>query len=277
MRLRLTLLGTGTSFGVPQLGCRCAVCRSADPRDKRSRTAALVETVVGDRGSGFADSRSPTPDSRLLLIDTPPELRLQLLAAGVTRLDAVLYTHAHADHVHGIDDLRAFSSAGTRLPLYANGETGALLRESNRYIFDPEVRPYEGTSKPRLELNLLEAGVPATIAGIPVLPLGFLHGDTTVLGFRFGPIGYVTDAKRVPEAERERLRGVEVLVLNALWWRPHPTHLSIPEAIEVARAIGARRTILTHLSHQTGHADLAARLPPGIEPGYDGLSVEVQG
>jgi phosphoribosyl 1,2-cyclic phosphate phosphodiesterase len=270
VRLRLTLLGTGTSFGVPQLGCRCAVCRSGDPRDKRSRSAALVETVGGEGAGAGAGAGA-------LLVDTPPELRLQLLAAGVTRLDAVLYTHAHADHVHGIDDLRAFSSTGAGLPLYASATTAAQLRESHRYIFDPEVRPYEGTSKPRLELHRLEAGVPATIAGIPVLPLGFVHGDTTVLGFRFGPIGYVTDAKQVPEAERERLQGVEVLVLNALWWRPHPTHLSIPEAIEVARSIGARRTILTHLSHQTGHAELAARLPPGIEPGYDGLSVEVQG
>ena len=271
MRFRLTLLGTGTSFGVPQLGCHCAVCGSADPRDRRTRTAALIDCWPG---GGTAPPSHQVPGSRTLLIDTPPELRLQLLAARVSRLDAVLYTHEHADHVHGIDDLRAFSVPQGRLPLYGNAATLAFIREGNRYIFDPSVPEYEGTSRPRLELHELVAGEPAEIAGIPVLPLAFRHGPGTVLGFRFGPIGYVTDAKEVPKPEREQLRGVEVLVLNALWWKPHPTHLSIPEAIETARAIGARRTILTHLSHQTGHAELLARLPPGIEPGYDGQVVE---
>lgn len=280
MNLRLTLLGTGTSFGVPQLRCRCAVCCSADPRDKRTRTAALVESGVGSPESGDRsfqppDSEPRTPDS-VLLIDTPPELRLQLLAARVTRIDAVLYTHEHADHAHGIDDLRAFSNPQGSLPLYGNAGTLEFLRESNRYIFDPNVVAREGTSKPSLELNLIEPGKPATIAGLSVLPFAISHGHSTVLGFRIGPLGYVTDAKLVAEPERDILRGVDVLVLNALWWRPHPTHLSIPEAIETARAIGARRTILTHLSHQTGHADLASRLPPGIEPGYDGQIVEVE-
>lgn len=257
--MRLILLGTGTSFGVPQIGCECAVCRSTDPRDRRTRTAAVVQA-----GSGT------------ILIDTPPELRLQLLGAGVTRIDAVLYTHEHADHVHGIDDLRVFSVLqGRPLPLYGAGPTLAFLRDSYRYIFDPGVPAYAGTSKPRLTLQLLEPGEHGEIAGLDVLALPFEHGHGTVLGFRIGPFGYVTDAKSVAEPERELLRGVEVLVLNALWWRPHPTHLSIPEAVEAARAIGARRTILTHLSHETGHADLAARLPPGIEPGYDGQVLEV--
>ena len=291
MKLRLTLLGTGTSFGVPQLGCRCAVCCSADPRDKRTRTAALIEMTAGrpNRTVGRPDGRtvgglhesggSPTvlpSDRPTVLIDTPPELRLQLLAARVTRIDAVLYTHEHADHVHGIDDLRAFSIPQGSLRLYGNAGTLKFLRDSNRYIFDPEIPAHEGTSKPSLELNLLEPGVPAMIAGLPVLPFPVSHGHSTVLGFRIGPLGYVTDAKLVAEPQRELLRGVEVLVLNALWWGPHPTHLSIPEAIETAQAIGARRTILTHLSHRTGHAELASRLPPGIEPGYDGLIVEVE-
>jgi phosphoribosyl 1,2-cyclic phosphate phosphodiesterase len=292
VKLRLTLLGTGTSFGVPQLGCRCAVCCSADSRDLRTRSAALVVGRLGDsaaRRLGAPETgRFPNaettrrPDAETtrdaettLLIDTPPELRLQLLAAQVTRIDAVLYTHEHADHVHGIDDLRAFSIPQGSLPLYGNAATLEFIREGNRYIFDPNVTAYEGTSKPSLELNLLEPGKSVTIAGLPVLPLGMSHGHSTVLGFRIGPLGYVTDAKYVAESERERLRGVDVLVLNALWWGPHPTHLSIPEAIETARAIGARRTILTHLSHRTAHAELAARLPSGIEPGYDGQIVEV--
>ncbi|HEV8355214.1 MAG TPA: MBL fold metallo-hydrolase [Gemmatimonadales bacterium] len=259
--MRLTLLGTGTSFGIPQIGCDCAVCRSPDPRDRRNRTAALIES------SGAS-----------LLIDTPPELRLQLLAAGTTRVDAVLYTHEHADHVNGIDDLRIFSSRQhSPLPIYGTPEVMAFLRESYRYIFNDDVVPYAGTSKPQLLPQTLTPGRVTEVAGVPVLPLAFEHGNSTVLGFRLGPLAYVTDVKRVGDAEREQLRGVEVLVLNALWWRPHPTHLSIPEAIEAARAIGARRTVLTHLTHETGHADLAARLPSGIEPGYDGQTLEIQG
>ena len=261
--MRLTLLGTGTSFGVPQIGCRCAVCRSTDPRDRRTRTAALLQADRGAEGVS-------------LLIDTPPELRLQLLGAGVTRIDAVLYTHEHSDHVSGIDDLRVFSVlTGKPVPLYGTPATLGFLRESYRYIFDPAVVEFAGTAKPRLTLNPLQAGVPEAIEGHRVLPLGFGHGHGTVLGFRIGRLGYVTDAKEVGGPERDLLRGVDVLVLNALWWKPHPTHLSIPEAIETAQAIGARRTILTHLSHQTGHSELALRLPPGLEPGYDGQVVEI--
>lgn len=257
--MRLTLLGTGTSFGVPMIGCECAVCRSTDPRDRRARSGALLE--AGDA---------------TILIDTPPELRLQLLAARVRRLDAVLYTHEHADHVNGIDDLRVFSVRRTDpLPLYGSATTLAFLRESYRYIFDQDVVPYAGTSKPRLRLLELTPSRATRVAGVDVLPLAFEHGHGTVLGFRFGPLAYLTDVKRVGEPERALLRGVEVLVLNALWWRPHPTHLSIPEAIDAARAIGARRTVLTHLTHETGHAELAARLPEGIEPGYDGQTLEV--
>ena len=257
--MRLTLLGTGTSFGVPQIGCDCAVCHSIDPRDRRSRTAALLEA-----------------NDSTLLVDTPPELRLQLLAAGTRRIDGVLYTHQHADHVAGIDDLRIFSLR-QRAPLtcYGAAETVEFLRESYRYIFDERVTPFEGTSKPRLALEVLEPGRPIGIAGLTVLPLAFEHGHTRVLGFRVGPVAYLTDVKSVPEAARLELRGVAVLVLNALWWRPHPTHLSIAEAIETARAIGAPRTILTHLTHETSHADLLARLPEGIEPGFDGQTVEV--
>ncbi len=257
--MRLTLLGTGTSFGVPQIGCDCPVCRSNDPRDRRTRTAALLET-----------------GGATILIDTPPELRLQLLAAGVGDIDAVLYTHEHADHVGGIDDLRLFSLAHRApLPVYAGDETLAFLRASYRYIFDAGSPLIPGTSRPRLALHSLAPGVPSVIAGVEVLPLHFDHGHHGVLGFRAGPVAYLTDVKRLPAEAAEALRGVEVLVLNALWWRPHPTHLSIPEAIDAARAIGARRTVLTHLTHETGHAELAARLPAGVEPGYDGMILEV--
>ena len=257
--MRLTFLGTGTSFGVPQIGCDCAVCRSTDPRDRRTRSGAVLEA------SGST-----------LLIDTPPELRLQLISSGFTRVDAVIYTHEHADHINGIDDLRIFSVRRSKpLPLYGPEETLDRLKASFNYIFDDAVRPYEGTSKPRLTLHPTTPGQMISIAGVETLPLAFEHGHLRVFGYRFDKLAYITDIKAIPPAERERLQGLEVLVLNALWWRPHPTHLSIDEAIETARQLGARRTYLTHLTHETGHSELESRLPKGIFPAYDGLTVEV--
>jgi phosphoribosyl 1,2-cyclic phosphate phosphodiesterase len=259
--VRLVLLGTGTSFGVPQVGCACRTCTSADPRDRRTRSAAVIEA-----------------GGRRLLIDTPPELRLQLTGAGIDRVDAVLFTHAHADHVHGIDDLRAVSvkhaSAGS-IPVYGPPDALAELARRFNYIFDDAVRPPAGTSKPQLKAHPLSAGAPVTIAGFAVLPLALPHGDLVVYGYRIGPIAYVTDAKSVPDTVRAQLAGLEVLVLNALLPRPHPLHLSIPEAVAVAQTIGARRTLLTHLTHDRMHAELAASLPAGVEPAYDGLVIDV--
>ncbi|MGN6393336.1 MAG: MBL fold metallo-hydrolase [Gemmatimonadales bacterium] len=256
--MRLTFLGTGTSFGVPQIGCGCAVCRSDDPRDKRTRSAALVEA------NGAA-----------ILIDTPPELRLQLLANDIARVDAVVYTHQHADHTNGIDDLRVFSVRERRaLPVYGPPETLEHLRVSFDYIFS-DARPFAGTSKPDLELHAIEPNREVDVAGQFVLPLAFRHGHLRVYGYRFGALAYLTDVKAIDAAEQARLGGLDTLVINALWWRPHPTHLSIGEAVEAAKALGARRTFLTHLTHETGHADLAGRLPEGVYPAYDGLTLEV--
>ena len=240
-------------MGIPQIGCNCATCRSDDPRDRRTRTGAVIES-----------------DGQTILIDTPPELRLQLLANGISKVDAVLYTHLHADHVHGIDDLRSLS-LGRVEPLPIHGPAQALdhIRKSFDYIFDDTVVPVPGTSKPRLTSHPLEANVPVAIAGMPVLPLEFEHGHARVFGYRIGPLAYVTDVKRVSEANAARLEGLELLVLSALWWRPHPTHLSVDEAIVTARRIGAGKTLLTHLSHETSHQDLLDQLPEGIEPGYD--------
>jgi phosphoribosyl 1,2-cyclic phosphate phosphodiesterase len=251
--VRLTLLGTGTSFGVPQIGCRCRTCTSTDPHDRRTRTAALVES-----------------GGRRILIDTPPELRLQLVAAGVDSLDAVLFTHAHADHIHGIDDLRAIT-VRQHAALDAYGPDAGKFP----YIFDAAIRPPSGTSKPELTAHPLEAGRERTIAGMAVLPLELPHGAQTVFGYRIGRLAYLTDVKDVSAAARERLRDLDVLVLNALLPRPHPLHLSIPEAVATAQAIGARRTYFTHLTHDTLHAELAAQLPPGLAPAYDGLVIEV--
>jgi len=257
--MQLTFLGTGTSFGVPQVGCDCVVCRSTDPRDKRTRVGAVVRT-----------------ERATILIDSPPELRLQLVDTGIQHVDAVLYTHEHADHVNGIDDLRAFSVRRRQaLPCYGPAETLERLRTGFPYIFDPAVLAHPGTSKPHLELHPVPAGCEIEVAGERVLPLAFPHGHFRVFGYRFGPLAYVTDAKLIEAAEREQLRDLKVLVLNALWWRTHPTHLSIGEAVQTAQQLGVERTYLTHLTHETGHAELAAQLPAGVFPAYDGLTVEV--
>ncbi len=258
MTRRLVLLGSGTSFGVPVIGCDCRVCTSTDIRDQRTRTAALVENDAGTR----------------LLIDTPPELRLRLLRTGVGGVDAVLYTHEHADHVHGIDDLRAMSFKRGRLPVYGPPETVARIAERFPYIFDDGVVPPRGTSKPELTLVALVPNRETSIAGVPVLPIEFGHGGMRVYGYRFGPVAYLTDVKEVPAVALGELQGVEVLVVNALFEQPHPTHLSIPEAVELARTLGTAQTFLTHLTHRFSHADLEARLPPGIAPAYDGLVIE---
>ena len=256
---RLTILGSGTSFGVPQVGCRCTVCTSADPRDRRTRSGALVEAA-----------------SATLLIDTGPEIRQQLVGAGVARIDGVLFTHEHADHTAGVDDLRIFSvRQRASIPCYGPSETLRSLRTRYDYIFNDAVLAHAGTSKPNLTLHPLTAGTEVEISGVPLLPLLFRHGYVDVFGYRFGEIAYVTDAKAVPEDLVARLRGVRYLVLNALWWREHPTHLSIGEAVEVARAVGAEQTYLTHLSHETGHAELAGQLPAGVAPAYDGLTLEI--
>lgn len=257
--MRLVFLGTGTSYGVPQIGCRCRTCSSSDPRDHRTRTAALIES--GDRR---------------LLIDTPPELRLQLVAAGVDRVDAVLYTHGHADHVHGIDDLRALSAKqGVELPAYGPAATLAELAARFSYVFDRGLEPRAGTSRPELVARPLEPGRETAIAGVSVLAVPLPHGDETVFGYRIGRMAYLTDVKAVPDEAVKLLAGLDVLVLNALLERPHPLHLSIPEAVAVAQRIGARCTYLTHLTHATPHAELAERLPRGIAPAYDGLVVSV--
>ena len=257
--MRLICLGTGTSFGVPQVGCGCRTCTSSDPRDKRTRTAALIEL-----------------GGRRLLIDTPPELRLQLVAAGVGAVDAVLFTHGHADHVHGIDDLRAISVRQPGgLAVYGPAETIAELTRRFAYIFDPAVQALPGTSKPDLRAQALEPDCETEVAGVGVRALSLPHGPHTVFGYRIGPLAYLTDAKAIPERVRGQLAGLDVLVLNALLSRPHPLHLSIPEAVAAAREIGAHRTFLTHLTHETPHAELEARLPAGIMPAYDGLAIEV--
>lgn len=258
--MKLTFLGTGTSFGVPQIGCNCDVCRSPDPRDKRNRVGAVVETDGGTR----------------LLIDTPPELRLQLIANDISRVDAVLFTHDHADHTHGIDDIRPISNRRSA-PLAMYGPADSLDRLAQRfpYIFDDSMRVLPGTTKPEGRAYPLAPGVQVQIGDVPVTPVAVPHGFVTVFAYRIGDLAYVTDAKEIPANAIDVLRGAKVLVINALFRTEHPSHLSIPEAIHAAREIGAERTYLTHLTHDNFHADLETELPRDIQPAFDGLTVRL--
>ncbi|MGE0480152.1 MAG: MBL fold metallo-hydrolase [Phycisphaerae bacterium] len=254
MSLRLTILGSGTSHGVPMIGCDCAVCTSADPRDRRTRTSVLFSY-----------------DDHHLLVDTGPELRLQCVANGVRRVDAVLYTHHHADHVVGLDDVRRFNwLQRAPMPIYANGATLARLRQMFEYAFvdDPEYP----SAKP--ELLTREIAGPIELFGRTVTPIPYLHGRLPVLGFRVGDVACCPDCSFIPDESRALLRGLDVLVLDALRRRPHPTHFNVDQALEATERIGAARTYFTHIAHELGHAETNAQLPAGVELAYDGLVLE---
>ena len=254
--MRIIIMGSGTSFGLPQIGCDCRVCRSPDPRDARTRAAAVVQD--GDT---------------CVLIDTPPELRLQLLDAEIDTVDAVFYTHDHADHVHGIDDLRAISMRHGALPVYGKAETLDQITERFRYIFDRSILPPRGTSKPELSAIAALPGKVIRVGALSVLPLELGHGSRKILGYRIGSLAYLTDVKTVPEKTIALLQDLNVLVVSALLDWSHPTHFSIEEAVQFARHIGAERTFLTHLTHKHTHAEFLQHLPVGVEPAYDGLEI----
>jgi phosphoribosyl 1,2-cyclic phosphate phosphodiesterase len=253
---RLTFLGTGTSTGIPVIGCDCAVCHSADPHDRRTRTSALVEV----RG-------------RALLIDTSPELRLQAVANDVRNVDAVLYTHAHADHVDGFDDLRRFNELRQApLDVYCDAFTEQLLRGRYAYAFENRFSFYGG--KPDINLHVFDG--PFEVDGLPIIPIPVTHGRWTVNGFRIGGLAYVTDAKAIAPESLDVLRGADTLVLNALRERPHPVHLSLGEALDIIEDVQPRQAFIVHLSHELSHAAASAQLPEHVRIAYDGLRVDVQ-
>jgi len=249
----ITFLGTGTSNGIPVIGCDCDVCHSTDPRDRRTRTSALIHF-----------------GGHPILIDTATELRSQSLATGLRRVDAVLMTHAHADHTGGFDDLRRFNELQQEhIPVYADPGTASVLRERYAYAFT-DVYPFYG-GKP--DLTLHEIDRPFDLFGQQVIPVPVLHGRLPITGFRFGDLAYITDAKEIPATSIDLLHDLDVLVLNALRERAHPTHLSFAEAVAVIQTVRPRRAYLVHLSHETSHADAETFLPSGIEIAWDGLTV----
>jgi phosphoribosyl 1,2-cyclic phosphate phosphodiesterase len=251
---RLVFLGTGTSVGVPVVGCGCDVCASDDPRDKRLRTSVALGLPGG-----------------MLLIDTTPDLRTQLLRAAIGRVDAVLYTHDHVDHVYGLDDVRPLCTwAGRPMRVYCEDRVERRIRRAFDYAF--ETTPAPGGGIPRLEFARISPA-PFEILGARVVPLRLRHGVFDVLGFRFGNLAYCTDTNEIPADTWPLLEGLDTLVLDCLRESRHPTHFSLAEAVAVARRVGARRTLLTHMGHELGHAAITAALPPGVELAYDGLEV----
>src|SRR5262245_55584224 len=256
--MRLTFLGTGTSMGVPVIGCRCEVCTSPNPRNKRLRTSALLE--VGGLN---------------LLFDAGPDLRQQALAAGLARVDAVLLTHAHVDHIAGLDDLRPLNFAQkAAIPLYGTRPTLAFVRKHFDYAF---AEGSEGSTRPSLELVEVCDSTAFRIGSIRIVPFDIWHGTWTITGFRIGGLGYVTDASAIPPSSLAHLRGLDLLVLNALRQKPHPTHFSLDQALDQIAELKPRRALLVHMTHDMEHRATNAALPDHVQLAYDGQVVEIVG
>jgi phosphoribosyl 1,2-cyclic phosphate phosphodiesterase len=253
-RFHITVLGSGTSSGIPTIGCSCEVCRSPDPRDKRLRPSILIS--YGGRN---------------VIVDTTPDFRLQVLRAGITRLDAVLYTHAHADHILGLDDVRPFNFFQKEtIPLYATEETFAVIRRVFCYAFEESE-----SSRPRIDLRTLD-GAPFDLFGAVFTPVRLEHGSGTTYGFRFGAAAYLTDHSGIPAESKALLGGLDVLFLDALRHRPHKTHTTVQDAVALVEELRPRRAFFTHMCHDLMHERTEAALPAHVRLAYDGLEIDVE-
>jgi phosphoribosyl 1,2-cyclic phosphate phosphodiesterase len=254
--VRVLFLGTGTSHGVPMIGCDCEVCRSTDARDKRSRPSIVLDFDDGLR----------------VLVDTTPDLRAQALRHDLLRLDAVLYTHSHADHLMGLDEIRRYNMlAKAPMPVFGDAATLREVRRAFSYIFESDAPKGGGVP----DLRLFPIGGRFSLGHQEVQPVPIRHGHWTILGFRFGSFAYLTDCNGIPPTSLEMLRGLDCLVLDALRHRPHPTHFTLAEAVAMARVVGASRTFFTHIAHELGHEKTCASLPPGMALAHDGLAIEI--
>jgi len=255
MKATLTVLGSGTSMGVPTIGCDCAVCHSTDPHDRRTRPSIMIEY-----------------DWRLVLIDTTPDFREQAIREQIQHVDAVLYTHTHADHILGIDDLRplSFHRPG-KIPLYARPEAGEFLRSMFRYIFDAD---YKFGGIARVELKNIDG--PIELFGARFEPITIIHGETEIYGFRFGSAAYLTDFSDVPESSMKRLHGLDVLFLDALRHKPHPTHSTVENSLRIVNELQPKRAFFTHICHDLPHEATNASLPPNVRLSYDGIKLEFE-
>ncbi len=250
----ILVLGSGTSVGVPMIGCTCKVCQSTDPHDKRLRPSVLLK--IGHRR---------------ILIDTSPDLRYQALRANIERLDAILYTHSHADHILGLDDVRPFNFLQRHdIPIYSSAETFRTIEATFSYVFDKA--PSE-SSRPRLTPNIFDSD-PFIAAGVPITPIRIAHGKGTAHGFRFADCAYLTDHNTIPEESLQRLTGLDVLFLDALRHNPHPTHSTVEESLRTVELLKPRRAFFTHISHDLMHATLQARLPENVFLAYDELEID---
>ena len=256
MQATLTVLGSGTSMGVPTIGCDCAVCRSTDPRDRRTRPSVMISYA-----------------GRNVLIDTTPDFREQMLREGIKRLDAVFYTHTHADHILGIDDLRplSYKHRPGKLPLYAASQACDFLRGMFRYIFEPA---HQLGGVPQVDLHPVDG--PVEIFGARFEPLTVIHGEVPILGFRFGSAAYLTDHSEVPAGTLEKLRGLDILFLDALRHQPHPTHSTVERSLKIVEEVKPRRTFFTHICHDLSHEATNATLPAGVQLAYDGMKLEFE-
>lgn len=253
--IQIRVLGSGTSSGVPTVGCSCDVCHSSDPRDTRLRPSILL------RYGGYS-----------VVVDTTPDFRAQVLSAGVARLDAILYTHAHADHILGLDDVRPFNyRQRAPIPIYGNAETLETIQRVFRYAFDPE--PTE-SSVPKLDLHVTN-GEPFEVLGLEFIPVRLAHGRGTTIGYRFGKAAYLTDHSEIPESSKPSLQNLDVLFLDALRHRPHPTHTTVARALELVEELKPRRAFFTHMCHDLPHASTEATFPDHVRLAYDGLELEV--